>query len=126
MRLARGATKRLDGANTMPRWNMGDRPKRATPFARPIDARAGAGLKRETGIWIGLGMSGIIGWSVALPVILGAVLGAWLDQRIPAGGRSWTLGLLFVGSVVGFANGWRWFRGGQKATRDAPEDKDAR
>ena len=36
-------------------------------------------------VWFGLGMMGLIGWSVAIPTLLGAALGIWLDQRYPKG-----------------------------------------
>ena len=41
-------------------------------------------------------MMGLIGWSVAVPTLLGAALGLWLDQHHP-GKHSWTLALLVAG-----------------------------
>jgi len=58
-------------------------------------------------VWSGLGMMGLIGWSVAIPTLLGAALGVWLDNRYP-GGRSWTLMLLVIGLFLGCFNAWRW------------------
>lgn len=58
-------------------------------------------------VWSGLGMMGLVGWSVAMPTLLGAVLGLWLDKRYP-GEHSWTLALLAVGLVLGCFNAWRW------------------
>lgn len=58
-------------------------------------------------VWSGLGMMGLIGWSVAIPTVLGAALGIWLDKQYP-GGRSWTLMLLVVGLCLGCFNAWRW------------------
>ena len=43
-------------------------------------AQAGA-QRNPTRVWFGLGMMGLIGWSVAIPTVLGAALGLWLDQR---------------------------------------------
>jgi ATP synthase protein I len=44
-------------------------------------------------VWFGLGMMGLIGWSVAIPTLLGAALGLWLDKRhpgaIPGRWRCW-------------------------------------
>jgi ATP synthase protein I len=57
--------------------------------------------------WFGLGMFGTIGWSVALPTLLGALLGAWWDKH-HAGPLSWTLALLAAGLVIGCANAWYW------------------
>ncbi len=58
-------------------------------------------------IGIGLGMFGAIGWSVAVPTILGALAGAWWDRHRP-GSHSYTLGLLVAGMILGCANAWRW------------------
>ncbi len=71
--------------------------------ARKLKARRNS----EAGVWFGLGMMGLIGWSVAVPTLLGAALGLWLDERDP-GGRSWTLALLVAGLSVGCANAWHW------------------
>jgi ATP synthase protein I len=77
--------------------------KIAGRVARKLKAqRAGA-----QSAWFGLGMFGIIGWSVAVPTLLGALLGAWLDKH-HAGPPSWTLTLLAAGLFIGCANAWYW------------------
>jgi ATP synthase protein I len=58
-------------------------------------------------VWFGLGMMGLIGWSVTVPTLLGAALGAWLDRHHPAG-HSWTLALLVAGLTLGCWNAWHW------------------
>jgi ATP synthase protein I len=58
-------------------------------------------------IWFGLGTFGIIGWSVAVPTVLGILLGLWLDARLP-GAFSWTVALLFAGVTLGCLNAWYW------------------
>jgi ATP synthase protein I len=58
-------------------------------------------------VWSGLGMMGLVGWSVAIPTLLGAGLGIWLDDTYP-GSRSWTLALLVVGLCLGCFNAWHW------------------
>jgi ATP synthase protein I len=58
-------------------------------------------------IWFGLGAFGIIGWSVAVPTVLGILLGLWLDARFP-GDFSWTVAILFAGSTLGCINAWYW------------------
>jgi len=58
-------------------------------------------------VWFGLGMLGLIGWSVVIPTLIGTGLGIWLDQRHP-GVHSWTLSLLIVGLFVGCVIAWRW------------------
>ena len=57
--------------------------------------------------WFGLGMLGVIGWSVAVPTLLGAMLGGWLDRHHPSR-HSWTLALLVAGLFVGCATAWHW------------------
>jgi ATP synthase protein I len=71
-----------------------------------ITRKIKAGKKRDH-IWFGFGMFGLIGWSVALPVVLGAWLGIWLDQEYPSG-HSWTLILLVAGLCIGCWNAARW------------------
>jgi ATP synthase protein I len=51
-------------------------------------------------VWFGLGMFGMIGWSVAVPTLLGAVLGIWLDKNYPQS-FSWTLTFIVLGIVSG-------------------------
>ncbi len=75
------------------------------------------------GVWSGLGMMGLVGWSVAIPTLLGAALGLWLDRRYP-GGRSWTLALLVVGLALGCWNAWYWVVKEDEAMRDAREHDD--
>lgn len=75
-------------------------------------------------IWFGLGMMGLIGWSVAIPTLLGAVLGRWLDNHY-RGPHSWTLMLLVIGLIIGCLNAWHWVAKEDRAMRDEQEDDDA-
>jgi ATP synthase protein I len=97
-----------------------------TAFARIVAAKTARKLRSqrqvERGVWFGLGMSGLIGWSVAVPTILGAMLGLWWDRR-HAGAHSWTLTLLMAGLVIGCANAWHWMSAERGAMRDGEEDK---
>ncbi|MCG6939303.1 MAG: AtpZ/AtpI family protein [Gammaproteobacteria bacterium] len=70
--------------------------------------RRWAAAQKKRTVWFGFGMFGLIGWSVAIPTVLGAVLGIWLDRHWPAERISWTLSLLFVGILLGCINAWRW------------------
>jgi ATP synthase protein I len=87
--------------------------------ARKLDAR-GSGPR---GIWSGLGLSGLIGWSVAVPTVCGAMLGIWWDRRHP-GAHSWTLMLLAAGLFVGCANAWHWISQEEKRMGGKPGDAD--
>jgi len=82
-----------------------------TAFSREVGAKAARKLKARRnptpGVWFGLGMMGLIGWSVVVPTLLGAAFGTWLDNHYP-GSHSWTLMLLLVGLVIGCVNAWHW------------------
>ena len=91
--------------------------KRAPTLAEQVGAKAARKLKARQhphGVWFGLGMMGLIGWSVAIPTLLGAALGYWLDKR-HAGEHSWTLALLVAGLVLGCFNAWHWIAKEDKA-----------
>ena len=77
--------------------------------AHKIKARS----EKNRNIWFGLGMMGTIGWSVAIPTLIGIALGIWLDTKWP-GRISWTLSLFFAGLVLGCLNAWYWVRIEQK------------
>jgi ATP synthase protein I len=72
-------------------------------------------------VWTGLGMLGLIGWSICLPTLLGAWLGRWLDERHP-GKHAWTLALLIAGLCLGCANAARWVGREQRAIRRGQEE----
>jgi len=61
----------------------------------------------EESIWFGIGMYGVIGWSVAIPTLIGVGLGYWLDRAWPVY-FSWTLTLMVVGVAIGCFNAWYW------------------
>jgi ATP synthase protein I len=102
---------------------MSDKPT----FPGQVGAKAARKLKARRnatpGIWFGLGMMGLIGWSVVVPTLLGAALGLWLDLHHP-GSRSWTLALLIAGLALGCMNAWLWVTKEEKAMRDEQEGKD--
>jgi ATP synthase protein I len=64
---------------------------------------------RRRSDWFGLGMFGLVGWSVAVPSVLGIMLGIWLDRRWP-GHVSWTLTFLLIGVGLGCLNAWYWIK----------------
>jgi ATP synthase protein I len=82
-----------------------------TSFGRQVAAQAARKLKAKRGakrsIWFGLGMSGLIGWSVTVPTLLGAALGVWIDKNYPSR-FSWTLMLLLLGLIIGCFSAWHW------------------
>jgi ATP synthase protein I len=62
---------------------------------------------RQDSIWHGMGMVGMVGWSVAIPTVIGIAVGLWLEERVEVS-FSWTLTLLIVGVVIGCLNAWYW------------------
>lgn len=55
----------------------------------------------------GFGVFGIIGWSVAVPIVSGAFLGLWLNRVAPQS-FSWPIALILGGVVVGGIIAWKW------------------
>ena len=107
---------------------MSDEPDKSpdgpSTLAAQIGAKAARKLKarRSTqGVWFGLGMMGLVGWSVVVPTLLGAALGAWLDKNHP-GKHPWTLALMVVGLAIGCVNAWYWVAQQDKAMREESED----
>ncbi len=106
---------------------MNDEPPPTSPqnLAAQIGAKAARKLKARNsarGVWFGLGMMGLIGWSVVVPTLMGAALGLWLDKHHP-GKHAWTLALLVAGLVIGCLNAWRWVEKEEKAIRGEDEDE---
>ena len=98
-------------------------PSAIQSFSRDIGAQEKRKLKARRArahVWSGLGMLGVIGWSVCLPTLLGAWLGRWLDEREP-GTHAWTLALLVAGLCVGCANAWHWITKEQNAIHRGQE-----
>ncbi|MBW6473236.1 MAG: AtpZ/AtpI family protein [Anaerolineaceae bacterium] len=76
------------------------------------------------GMYFGLGMFGMVGWSVAVPTILGLILGIWIDRTWP-GQASWTLMGLLAGIILGCYNAWYWVK--KESSREAyqpPEEEE--
>jgi ATP synthase protein I len=78
--------------------------------ARKVQARR----RKDRSVWFGLGMFGLVGWSVAIPTLIGVAVGLWIDRTWPSG-YSWTLMLLILGLAVGCLNAWQWVK---KESRD--------
>ena len=101
--------------------------KQTSTFAGQVSAKAVRKLKARRdatqGVWFGLGMMGLVGWSVVVPTLLGAALGLWLDKQHP-GTHSWTLALLVAGLAIGCLNAWHWVAKEDKAMREEQEPSD--
>jgi ATP synthase protein I len=100
-----------DGARDRASGNPAPRPgdELLREVARKGERRERARREGRHGLGYGLGLFGLIGWSVAVPTLLAIALGVWIDRRYPSP-YSWTLMLMFVGIVVGCLNAWFWLR----------------
>jgi ATP synthase protein I len=83
--------------------------------ARRAERKLAARRRRPRTAWFGLGMFGLVGWSVSVPALIGIALGLWLDHRYP-GQVSWTLTFLIIGLALGCLNAWYWIK--QESERD--------
>jgi ATP synthase protein I len=81
---------------------------------RKLDAQ-----KEHKKIWFGLGMFGVVGWSIALPTVLGGFLGIWIDSHWQSR-YSWTLMLIIFGLFFGCFTAWNWV---QKERQDLTAKK---
>ena len=94
-----------------------------TPFARIVSAKAKRKLAAQRGgdqpAWFGLGTLGVVGWSVVVPTLLGALAGSWIDRHWTLK-HSWTLALLIAGLCLGCANAWTWISRQHALITDSP------
>ena len=102
---------------------LGTLPPQYANDSRAMASKLKARRDPAPGVWFGLGMMGLIGWSVSVPALLGVALGAWLDSRY-RGQHSWTLALLVAGLTLGCFNAWHWVAKEDKAMRDEQENHD--
>ena len=104
-----------DRNNAQPakRWKMW------TDLIEQIEGKEARKLRardaQEHASWFWLGMFGLVGWSVAIPSVVGVAVGIWIDMTWPSR-FSWTLMLLFGGVVLGCLNAWYWVT--QESRRD--------
>lgn len=71
---------------------------------RKISARED---NEKNSLWFGLGMFGLVGWSVAVPTLIFIAVGILIDSSTDSQ-YSWTLMMLFAGVIVGSLNAWYW------------------
>ena len=96
--------------------------KEAYSFSKQIEKKEKRKMKameHKNNVWFGLGMMGMVGWSVVVPALLGAFSGVWLDKRYPQS-FSWTLTLLIAGLITGSAVAWYWV---DKEDKEMHQDK---
>jgi ATP synthase protein I len=92
---------------------MADSDKQIPTVAAKINRKRLARGGKRPSVYFGLGMFGLVGWSVAIPTVLAIALGIYLDRHWPRS-FSWTLMLLVIGVGLGCWNAWVWIQ------REAP------
>lgn len=88
-----------------------DGERRERDLAAQVEKRSRRKLKarrrRGDSPWFGLGMFGLVGWSVSIPILIFLALGIWIDRH-SSGPFSWTLMLLVLGVILGSIHAWFW------------------
>lgn len=106
---------------------MAERRRAPDPLSGRIDRQARRKMRarrhRHRATWFGLGMYGLVGWSVVMPTLLGVAAGLWVDSRWP-GRFSWTLMLMLGGLLLGCWNAWYWVSLEQRAIQLEMRDDD--
>ena len=90
----------------------GKTPQGWSIFRKQVKAKASRKVRSRqepANVWFGLGMFGMVGWSVAIPSLLGIAAGVWVDLHI-ASPYSWTLMLMLAGVGLGCLNTWYWIQ----------------
>lgn len=82
---------------------------------RKAERKLRARREEDRTAWFWLGMFGLVGWSIAIPTVIGIALGIWIDNRWPTP-ASWTLTFLIIGVTLGCLNAWYWIK--QESDRD--------
>ena len=94
-------------------------------FSDAVDTREKrkirARKKKEEPLWFGLGMFGLVGWSVAIPMVICIFIGIWMDSKY-SGQYSWTLMFLAIGLILGCVNAWTWMNRERKNIKKEREN----
>ncbi|HZW98541.1 MAG TPA: AtpZ/AtpI family protein [Trueperaceae bacterium] len=98
---------RANQANDRPDDERDDRLLDAV--ARKQERKLKARRANRPEILRGFGASGMVGWSITVPTLIGIAIGVWLDRRYEQS-FSWTLTLLAAGLVVGCLTAWYWVK----------------
>lgn len=97
----------------------------ATDFSKKVGENAKRKLKalhNDKSVWFGLGMMGIVGWTIVVPTLFGAGFGVWLDKKYPET-FSWTLSGLIIGLFAGCLIAWRWLSKEHKEINQNNDDE---
>jgi ATP synthase protein I len=54
-----------------------------------------------------LGQIGVLGWATVIPILIGLVVGHWMD-RLFSTGIMFSAALIMLGAVLGMWSAWKW------------------
>ena len=112
----------------MPPDDGGSSKRTADDMSRQVGVKERRKIRarqQERSVWFGLGMFGLVGWSIAVPTIIGIAAGLWID-------RTWehdfscTLMGLFAGVVSGCTIAWYWVKRESLGEMDTETDATSR
>lgn len=61
-------------------------------------------------LYVNVGIIGILGGIIIIPILIGIFIGAWIDNNYPMDPISWRLNLLFVGFALGLYYAYLWVK----------------
>ena len=100
--------------------------KRNESFFKTIEKRSNQKIKAQRNkgpnLLRGLGLFGMVGWSVVVPTLLGIACGVWIDKNYKSS-YSWTLMLLIGGLILGSMIAWHWVEKERQDIHRINEDK---
>lgn len=99
----------------------------SSQVAASANRKMNAQKNSQKGVWFGLGMMGLIGWSIVVPTLMGAAIGIWLDNKNGSENHSsinWTVALIMAGLSIGCFNAWNWVSKEDKSMHEEIEDHD--
>lgn len=96
-------------------------------FSNEIEKKVQRMLKarqrEEHPLAFGLTMMGTVGWTIVIPVLIGAWVGRLLDERLTQS-VSWTVTLIVGGLFVGGYTAWRWGKRMLEENDDQQEERE--
>ncbi len=63
--------------------------------------------EREASFAARLGQIGVLGWAIVAPILIGVVIGRWLDRTFGTG-IFFSAPLIMLGAAAGLWTAWRW------------------
>jgi len=81
---------------------------RLADAARRAAERSRSGAERpEPSLGARLGQIGVLGWSIIVPILIGLVIGRWMDRALGTG-IVFSAALIMVGAAIGLWSAWKW------------------